>query len=120
MDRTIPFAQEKDIAVVVASGNEAPDALDQFSPQNLGTADNSLITVGALEKDGSLFKDTTPDRGMGGALTVYAAGRTIEVATPESDTSTGRLGGEVGSGPDDIERKVEVVSVGRCSAEILQ
>lgn len=90
MDRNIPFAQQNDITVVVAAGNDgqSPSFLDQTSPQNLGTTENALITVGGLEKDGSLYPDTTSDRGNGGALTVYAAARDVLTASPEGDSAT--------------------------------
>lgn len=87
MDRNIPFAQENDITVVVAAGNDGMSSvfLDQITPQNLGTANNGLITVGGLEKDGSLYKDTTPDRGNGGSLSIYAAARDVKVASHQGD-----------------------------------
>lgn len=89
MDRNIPFAQQNDITVVIAAGNDGVSSfLDQTTPQNLGTSDNALITVGALEKDGSLYTDTTPDRGNGGSISIYAPGRDVTAASKDSDDGT--------------------------------
>jgi hypothetical protein len=93
MDRVIPFAAENDIVVTIPTGNDAPIDLNMVTPQNLGTTDNALITVGGVERDGSLFTASNPDLGNGGSISIYAAAREVLVATPDSDTSTGMLDG---------------------------
>jgi subtilisin family serine protease len=88
MDRVIPFAAENDIVVTIPTGNGAPASLGRTTPQNLGTTDNALITVGGVEKDGSLFRDSNPNLGDGGSITLYAAARDVLVANIGSDTDT--------------------------------
>lgn len=57
MDQIIPFAQEDDITVVLPTGNDGmiEASLDEFTPQNLGTQDNALITVGGVEKAAATY-----------------------------------------------------------------
>lgn len=86
MNRNIPFALENDIVVTIPAGNDAPISLDQLTPQNLGTTDNALITVGGLEKDGSLYVPSCPDVGNGGSMTIYAAARDVKVADKDFDS----------------------------------
>lgn len=93
MDRVIPFAAENDIVVTIPTGNDAPTSLSMVTPQNLGITDNALITVGGVERDGSLFTDGNPDLGDGGSITLYAAAREVLVASTDSDTSTTTLTG---------------------------
>lgn len=93
MNQVIPFAQEQDITVTVAAGNDAPTGLHQITPQNLGTTDNGLITVGGVEKNGALFTNTNPDLGSGGSISIYAAARDVLVASPNSDSATTTLTG---------------------------
>jgi hypothetical protein len=88
MNQVIPFAAENDIVVTIPTGNQAPTSLAMVTPQNLGTTDNALITVGGVEKDGSLFTDSNPDLGTGGSITIYAAARQVLVASIDSDTAT--------------------------------
>jgi hypothetical protein len=88
MNQAIPFAAENDIVVTIPTGNQAPTSLAMITPQNLGTADNALITVGGVEKDGSLFTDSNPDLGTGGSISIYAAARQVLVASIASDTAT--------------------------------
>lgn len=85
MDRAIPFAAANDITVVIATGNNAPDPLDTFTPQNLGTPDNALVTVGGVDVHGVLYTYTTPDLGNGGSITIYAAAVDVKVATTNND-----------------------------------
>jgi len=99
MDRVIPFAAENDITVVIATGNEAPDPLSNTTPQNRGTRDNELITVGSVEVDGTLNTDTSPDLGDGGSITLYAAGRNVKVATTADDSSFGTASGSSVAAP---------------------
>ena len=88
LNQAIPFAQQQDITVVIPAGNEAPTGLHQISPQNLGTTDNGLITVGGVEKNGALFTDTNPDLGSGGSISIYAAARDVLCASTDSDSAT--------------------------------
>lgn len=44
-----------------------------------------MISVGGVEKDGSLFTDTNLDLGQGGSLTVNAATRDVKVANFTTD-----------------------------------
>jgi hypothetical protein len=76
MNQVIPFAQEQDVTVIVAAGNDGR-ALNEVSPQNLGTTENGLMTVGGVEKDGTLFTDTNHDLGLGGSISIYAAAREV-------------------------------------------
>jgi subtilisin family serine protease len=87
MNQAIPLAQEKDITVIVAAGNDARD-LNEITPQNLGTADNGLLTIGGVEKNGALFADTNPDIGNGGSISIYAAARDVLCAGFDSDSAT--------------------------------
>jgi len=93
MDRVTPFATENDILVIIPTGNDAPTSLAMITPQNQGTTDNGLITVAGVERDGSLFTDSNPDLGTGGSITIYAAARSVLVASTDSDTSTTTLDG---------------------------
>ena len=93
MNQVIPFAQEQDITVVIPTGNDAPTGLDRITPQNLGTTDNGLITVGGVEKNGALFPDTNPDLGSGGSISIYAAARDVLVAGIDSDSATTEVTG---------------------------
>jgi subtilisin family serine protease len=98
MNQIIPFAQEQDITVIVAAGNDARD-LNEITPQNLGTADNGLLTVGGVEKNGGLFADTNPDLGNGGSISVYAAARDVLVAGTGSDSEFKTVTGTSAAAP---------------------
>jgi subtilisin family serine protease len=87
MNQAIPFAQEKDITVIIPAGNDAPTGLHNNTPQVLGTADNGLITVGGVEMDGSLFTLTNPDLGLGGSISIYAPARDVLCASTDSDSA---------------------------------
>jgi hypothetical protein len=70
--------------VVIAAGNEGQIGitLDQRTPQVLGTADNDIITVGAINNNGSLIPSSTPEKpGIGGSLTLYAQGTDVVCAS---------------------------------------
>ena len=54
-------AWELDIATVFTSGNRADHELGYYSPQRYGTADNAVITIGSLEKDGEIWENDTPE-----------------------------------------------------------
>jgi hypothetical protein len=76
--------------VVIAAGNSAEKRLHQTIPQKLGTASNAVITVGGVEKDGTLFKLTTPAQpGQAGSMSVYAPARDIVVPAPGDDQHSG-------------------------------
>jgi subtilisin family serine protease len=92
MNQVIPFAQEQDVTVIVAAGNDGR-ALNEVSPQNLGTTENGLMTVGGVEKDGTLFTDTNHDLGLGGSISIYAAAREVLCAAIDSDSATTTLPG---------------------------
>jgi hypothetical protein len=80
---------ESNIVTVAAAGNGglAGDFLDLNSPQDMGKDNNTLITVGAVNLDGTLWPGSTPDRGRGGSITVYAQGESVRVASADGGTS---------------------------------
>ena len=71
-----------DVIFVVAAGNDGENghSLDEFVPQQLGTQQNSLITVGGVYSNGVLDTITTFDKGEGGSISVYALSRNVMVA----------------------------------------
>lgn len=79
-----------DIITVIAAGNGAnrDDSLDEATPQNHGTTNNGLITVGAVTKEGVLMPITTFDKGEGGSMTVYAVGEEVVAATHQNNDDT--------------------------------
>lgn len=80
----------RDIVTIVSAGNNPPRVyLDRILLQRLGTPGNGLITVGGVALDGALWPNTTPARGLGGSITVYAAAAGVGVALANSDTGTG-------------------------------
>jgi hypothetical protein len=71
------------VTVVIAAGNAPERGLHNTVPQKLGTAENGIMTVGGVEKDGTLFQQTTmaqPEQA--GSLTVYAPARDVIVPGP--------------------------------------
>jgi hypothetical protein len=83
------------MTVVIAAGNEGQNGttLDQRTPQTLGTVDGGLITVGAVNNNGSLVPSSMPEKpGIGGSLTLYAQGTEVVCASnsllSEGDTQT--------------------------------
>jgi hypothetical protein len=84
-----------DIITVVPTGNGGADgeSLDEHTPQNLGTAQNGLITVGGVENHGVLAPRTTFNGGRGGSITVYAVSENVVGAS-----RTGKSGTAVDSG----------------------
>jgi hypothetical protein len=97
-DHFIPFIQwcdQNSVPIVVAAGN-VPQAfnLHEGTPQHLGTATNSIITVGAVKKDGTLWENTAvPESGKEGSMTTFAPGEDIGVPT---------VGGQV---PDNVNMR---------------
>jgi hypothetical protein len=93
--RRVQDAMDAGMTVIIASGNEGQNGttLDQRTPQALGTADGGLITVGAVNNNGSLVPSSTPEKpGIGGSLTLYAQGSDVVCASntllSEEDTQT--------------------------------
>lgn len=84
------------IVLVISAGNTGQDepelGLYQTIPQALGTALGSLITVGGVCSNGSLWPSTTPDirstalnpNGYG-SMTVYALAEDVQVASAISN-----------------------------------
>ena len=81
----LPYTRQHKIPVVVAAGNKPiVRNLHSGTPQHLGTHDNNIITVGAVNKDGTLWENTAvPDPTKDGSLTVFAPG---EVSEKHSET----------------------------------
>ena len=87
--------------------NPKPYSMDFEGPACLGTDDNELITVGAINFNGTLWWQTTPKiQGNGGAgsITIYALGENVRKAInarleeiPDADRDT-RIGFDVASG----------------------
>lgn len=72
----IQFCKERSIPIVIAAGNKpAGKNLHTGTPQHHGTNDNNIITVGAVNKDGTLWdKTAVPEAGKEGSMTVFAPG----------------------------------------------
>jgi len=87
------FCYSNKVAFVVAAGNRDPLYLHQSLPQRLGTADNNLITVGGVEKDGTFWKgQTTAEEGrtkQPGHVDVFAPAVDIDVPGPGVKYDTG-------------------------------
>lgn len=59
--------------------------MDEFAPQDLGTADNQLITVGGVGAEGTYYTATANSRGsgllnIGGHLDLFAGAIGVTVA----------------------------------------
>lgn len=76
--------------VVLAAGNFPEKRLHELVPQKFGTADNGIITVGGVEKDGTFWRDTTQlEAGQAGSMSVFAPARDVIVPGPPiGDTGT--------------------------------
>jgi hypothetical protein len=90
MTQRLQQCWSQDIVTVVPTGNggQASDFLDLNTPQRLGTPGSGLITVGGVSYNGVLWPKTTPDRGLGGSISVYAASVMVIMASYTSDTGT--------------------------------
>ena len=69
-----------DIITVISAGNfgHVPGmSLEKITPQNLGTPDNGLITVGGVTATGALWTQSSVDAGKGGSVTVYAVAEKV-------------------------------------------
>ena len=84
-----------DIITVISAGNygEQGKSLDMSTPQNIGTKDNALITVGGVNIRGALWTDTAFDRGIRGSITVYAVAENVPGAYYKSSTKRARRNG---------------------------
>lgn len=87
MLRALQFAWANDIITVIASGNDGDRGLKlaHSTPQNLGTVDNALITVGGVIADGSVSTITRLPTDDGGSMTVYGISDDVWVANYRND-----------------------------------
>lgn len=77
----IEYCWEKDIVVVVCATNVGPElSLDEQAPQDLGTPDNPLITVGGVGKDGTYYLGTATSAEGQGHVDLYAGAIDVTVA----------------------------------------
>ncbi|KAH7073921.1 peptidase S8/S53 domain-containing protein [Paraphoma chrysanthemicola] len=90
LEEFLDFIEELRVPVVTAAGNSPEMRLHRTMPQKFGTADNMIITVGGVEPNGRLFKDTTPAQpGEAGSMSVYAPARDIIVPSPDDRQHSG-------------------------------
>lgn len=72
------WAEERRISVVLAAGNNLNQPLHRGMPQCLGTDTNNIITVGGVNEDGSLYRNTAPDHpDREGSMTVFAPAENV-------------------------------------------
>lgn len=84
----VTWCESLKIPIVVAAGNTKSMQLHKQLPHRLGTPDNNIITVGGVEKDGSLYPDTSrAEPGQAGSMSVYAPARDIVVPAPGGENS---------------------------------
>lgn len=92
---------QQGIVVVVAAGNRRTvDFVDLQCPTNMGAIDNPLITVGSVDDDGELGRNSWVRPGLGGSITVYAQGVDVWAAgnnPNRPDEVVGRTGTSVAS-----------------------
>jgi hypothetical protein len=78
------------VPIILAAGNDPTMWMHEQVPHKFGTPDNMIITVGGVEKDGTLFRDTTPVQpGEAGSMSVYAPARDVVVPSPGNDIHYG-------------------------------
>lgn len=74
--------EQLDVVVVIAAGNENKEKLEDRIPQGMGTATNSIITVGGVDEDGQIWEHSTSQGSGGGSLTVFAQSKDLEMDLP--------------------------------------
>ena len=77
----IDWCADNGVVLVTAAGNDGEDNrfLHEFIPQQLGSEDNILITVGGTHQDGSLWRRSRPKAaGKEGSISIYAQGSDIK------------------------------------------
>ena len=90
--RWISDIEETGIVFVMAAGNHGNKrsggpqdrllSLADFTPQSYGRSDNSLVTVGGVDRFGRLLWQTTPEEpGQDGSITVYAQAVQVKCAS---------------------------------------
>ncbi|KAF1918124.1 peptidase S8/S53 domain-containing protein [Ampelomyces quisqualis] len=87
----ITWCENIKLPIVVAAGNDPALRLHQQLPHRLGTPSNTILTVGGVNEDGTLWSSTSmAEAGKPGSMSVYAPAKNIVVpATGESiDTGT--------------------------------
>jgi hypothetical protein len=71
-----------DIITVVPAGNGGgEESLDVRTPQNHGSHNSALITVGGVNNRGVLWPSTSIDIDKGGSITVYAVSKNVMCAS---------------------------------------
>jgi hypothetical protein len=84
------WADELKIPIAVAAGNGREERLHEKLPHKLGTRDNMVITVGGVNKDGTLWENTAREEpGQPGSMSVYAPAVDIVVPTPGNIPDSG-------------------------------
>jgi hypothetical protein len=80
-DGFFKWCEEANVTVVVAAGNiPGGRPLHEGMPQKFGTDENSIITVGGIRQDGTLWPGTAPHKpDTKGSMTIYAPAEKIEV-----------------------------------------
>jgi hypothetical protein len=101
------WCQRNKVPVVNAAGNAPEEFLDQKVPHKFGTETNTIITVGGVNKDGTLFRHTTPPRpNHPESMTVFAPAEDIIVpaagAPPGTDQETSQAAAVVVSLPRNV------------------
>jgi hypothetical protein len=86
----IAWCDKLKLPLVLAAGNDEAMSMHDQVPHKFGTPDNMIITVGGVERDGTLYKGTTPvEPGQAGSMSVYAPARDIVVPSPGNGVHTG-------------------------------
>ena len=79
-ERFLSYCHSNQIPVVAAAGNSPGQSVAKTYPQRLGTSENSLITVGGVTREGTLYRNTSPKRdGEAGSMTLFAPAVDIDV-----------------------------------------
>jgi hypothetical protein len=84
------WCESLEIPIVLAAGNDNTRFLHEQVPQKFGTPDNGIITVGGVEREGTLYQETTSAMpGEAGSMSVYAPARDVRVPSDGVDMHTG-------------------------------